>query len=189
MNTIVETLLKRASHAANTLETPAPDTAQLEEIISCALTAPDHGKIRPWQFTIIQDEGRQRLGRALANAALAADSSLDSEKLAAIGAKPLRAPMIIAITVKIVDDLPKVPPFEQILSTGAATQQMQLAANALGFGCVWVSGPYCNSEAIKKMLGAVESDLVAGFVYIGTPKKPAPEKKRPLVSEHIAYLT
>lgn len=188
MSTLVDTLLNRASHAANTLVEPMPDQAQLERIIGCALTAPDHGKLRPWRFVVMSGDARLKLGEALATAAQQSDSSLSTEKLDMVRAKTLRSPMIIACVTEITEDLDKVPPFEQILSTGAAVQQLQLAANALGFGCAWLSGPYSNAPAVKDLLKAAEKDLVAGFVYIGTPSQAAPAKPRPHLADHLVFL-
>ncbi|MGB0867895.1 MAG: nitroreductase family protein, partial [Granulosicoccaceae bacterium] len=179
MNHLIDTLVSRASHAANTLIEPAPSTEQLEILISCALSAPDHGKLRPWHFVAIEGEARGRLGQALRQAAQVADPALSDDKAALLESKPLRAPMIIACLTHIIEDLPKVPVFEQILSTGAAVQQLQIAANAMGYGCVWLSGPYCNTAPVKDLLKAADKDLVAGFIYIGTPEQAAPSKPRP----------
>lgn len=188
MSTLVDTLLDRASHAANTLAAPAPDQHQIKRIVGSALTAPDHGKLRPWRFVVISEEARHQLGNALAIAAAQADPSLSSDKQDMIKAKALRAPMIIACLVEITEELEKVPPFEQILSAGAAIQQMQLAANDLGFGCCWLSGPYSNTAPVKEFLNAAEKELIAGFVYIGTPSQPAPKKPRPALADHLVFM-
>lgn len=188
MTSLVDTLRDRASHAANTLVDPAPSEEQLSNIISCAMSAPDHGKLRPWRFVIITGEARHRLGEALSTAATEADNTVTAEKQNMIKAKPLRSPMIIACVTEITENQPKVPVFEQILSTGAAIQQLQLGANDLGFGCAWLSGPFCNMAPVKDLLQAAEKDLVAGFVYIGTPSHPAPQKQRPKVADHMVYL-
>ncbi len=188
MNSLVDTLLGRASHPAHTLEEPVPNSDQLSKIIACALSAPDHGKLRPWRFVVIQGDQRNQLGEALASAAKNENPDIDDEKLSMIKSKPLRSPMIITVVATVVEDLPKVPVFEQILSTGAAAQQLQLGANDLGFGCIWLSGPFCNSVAVKDFLEAAENDLVAGFIYIGTPFHTAPQKARPAVADHLKYL-
>ncbi len=188
MNTLVDTLLNRASHAPATLEEPAPTAEQLEQIVQCALSAPDHGKLRPWRFVAIDGESRRLLGEATATAAQAADASLSEQQLEAIRNKPFRSPLIVACVVDITHDHPKTPEFEQLLSAGAAIQQLQLAANDLGFGAIWLSGPHCNAAAVKQLLGAPEKDIVAGFIYLGSPTLPAPAKQRPLVAEHLSYL-
>ena len=188
VTSLVDTLHHRASHAANTLVDPAPSAEQLADIISCAMSAPDHGKLRPWRFVVITGEARHRLGEALSIAATEADNAVTAEKKSMIKSKPLRSPMIIACVTEITENQPKVPVFEQILSTGAAIQQLQLGANDLGFGCAWLSGPFCNATPVKELLQAAEKDLVAGFVYIGTPSHPAPQKPRPKAADHMVYL-
>lgn len=188
MTSLVDTLLNRASHAASTLTEPAPSKDQLLTLVGCALTAPDHGKLRPWRFLVISGDARHRLGESLSAAARDADPEISSEKLDIIKSKPLRSPTIIACLLETTDELPKVPVFEQILSGGAAIQQLQLAANDMGFGCAWLSGPFCNAAPVKDLLNAAEKDLVAGFIYIGTPSHPAPQKPRPQAADRLAFL-
>lgn len=189
MNAIIDKLLERASHAPNTLEAPAPSHSQIEQIIQCALSAPDHGKLRLWHFVVIEGDARLALGKATAEGAAIADHNLDEDKLALMRGKTLRSPLIIACVLKTVADHPKIPVFEQLLSTGAAIQQLQLAANALGFGAIWLSGAHCNSAPVKKLLGAAEEHTVAGYIYLGPPTKLAPAKQRPAPSEHMSFLS
>jgi len=188
VTSLADTLINRASHAVSSLEEPAPDAAQVEELVRCALSAPDHGKLRPWKFRVLAGDARQLLADSLIAAAKLKDSQLSQEQLDALGSKPFRAPMIIACVTEVTEGFEKVPVFEQILSTGAAIQQLQLAANARGFGCCWLTGPHANSAPVKTLLGAAEKDLVAGFIYIGTPKVDAPQKPRPPVDVHLSYL-
>lgn len=189
MNPIIDSLLERASHAPTTLEAPAPSRTQIEQIVQCALTAPDHGKLRPWHFVVVEGDARHALGKATAEGAATADESLSEDQLARMRNKALRSPLIIACVVKTVPNHPKIPEFEQLLCTGAAIQQLQLAANALGFGAIWLSGPHCNSTPVKKLLGAAEEHTVAGYIYLGTPTTSAPAKLRPTPSEHMSFLS
>lgn len=188
MGTLLDTLRHRASHAVNTLDEPAPDRGQIDTMIACALSAPDHGKLRPWRFVVIEGAARLRLGAALCEAAAAADPDFGEEQAATLAKKALRAPLIVACVTEITTGLAKVPEFEQVLSTGAAMQQLQLAAGDMGFGSVWLSGPHCNAEAVKSLLGAADKDLVAGFIYLGTPSQSAPAKPRPAVADHLSVL-
>ncbi|MFP3355580.1 nitroreductase family protein, partial [Pseudoalteromonas sp. SIMBA_153] len=49
---------------------------------------------------------------------------------------PLRAPLIITAVTQM-QEHKKVPPFEQMLSAGAAVQNLILALKAQGFSTVW----------------------------------------------------
>jgi hypothetical protein len=52
-----------------------------------------------------------------------------------------RSPTIVVVGCALVRDNPKVPEVEQVLSVGAAAQNLFLAAHALGYGVMWKTGP------------------------------------------------
>ena len=43
------------------LRGPAPKPAELEQILQAAMSAPDHGALRPWRFVVIQGEAIGKL--------------------------------------------------------------------------------------------------------------------------------
>ena len=45
----------RRSGKARDLSAPGPDAPQLKSILSLAARTPDHGKLFPWRFVIIED--------------------------------------------------------------------------------------------------------------------------------------
>ncbi|MBE0441255.1 nitroreductase family protein [Psychrobacter sp. FME13] len=161
------------------LDAPAPTYAQVKTAIECATTAPDHKKLQPWRFVVTQGDARHELGRVLARAAQEKAiqegevlSEKDIEKTVNI---PLRAPMIITVVTKM-QAHQKVPPFEQILSTGAAVQNLILALKAQGYSTVWRTGLLCNEPAVKAYFDVGSNDYVTAFVYTGT--SPADEATR-----------
>lgn len=162
------------------LDTPAPTHAQIEAAIECAATAPDHKKLNPWRFIVTQGEARHKLGQALLEAAQAKaeqEGEVLSEKdLEKTQNMPLRAPLIITVVTKIQDHY-KVPPFEQILSAGAAVQNLILALKAQGFSTVWRTGLLCNEPAVKAYFEVGSDDYVTAFVYTGTSPKSEPARK------------
>src|SRR5690606_24357247 len=50
-----------------------------------------------------------------------------------------------------------------------AAQNLQLAANALGYGSIWLTGPFATDEHVRQSLGLGSDDRIAGFIYLGTP--------------------
>lgn len=162
------------------LDAPAPTRAQIEAAIECAATAPDHKKLNPWRFIVTQGEARHQLGQALLEAAqekAAKEGEVLSEKdIKKIQSMPLRAPLIITVVTKI-QAHKKVPPFEQMLSAGAAVQNLILALKAQGFSTVWRTGLLCNEPAVKTYFDVGSDDYVTAFVYTGTSPKNEPTRK------------
>lgn len=162
------------------LDAPAPTCAQIEAAIECAATAPDHKKLNPWRFIVTQGEARHQLGQALLKAAqekAAQEGEVLSEKdIKKTQSMPLRAPLIITVVTKI-QAHKKVPPFEQMLSAGAAVQNLILALKAQGFSTVWRTGLLCNEPAVKAYFDVGSDDYVTAFVYTGTSPKNEPTRK------------
>ena len=88
-------------------------------------------------------------------------------------AKPLRAPLIIAVCC-IVDAGARIPVIEQMLSAGAAAQNIMVAANALGYGSAWKTGEPAYDENVKRALGLEAKDAIVGFIYLGTRAQMTP---------------
>jgi nitroreductase len=70
------------------------------------------------------------------------------------------------------EGMPKVPVVEQVLSVGAAAQNILLAAHALGYGGMWRTGPPAYDPVVQRALGIGEGEAIAGFLYLGTPVEP-----------------
>jgi len=167
MDTLVA-LTSRQSVPPAFLAGPAPDGAALERILTAGASAPDHGKLRPWRFILIRGAARERLGEVFVEALRRREpdppeSALDQER-----SRPLRAPLLIAVAATVDPDHPKIPAIEQILSAGAAVQNMLLAAHAEGFGAKWVTGANAYDDHVKAALGLAAADRLVGFVYLGT---------------------
>lgn len=148
---------------------PAPAGEALEALLEAATRAPDHGKLRPWRMLVIEGEGRAKLGALMVEALKRSDPEAPEPLLAREAEKPMRAPMIIALAAKIEPEHPKIPVLEQIMSAACAAQNIQLAAHALGFGCMWKTGAPSRDEGIKAALGLAPTDQLVGFIYVGTP--------------------
>ena len=148
---------------------PAPTMQQLETAIQAALTAPDHHRLKPTRFVIIPAEQRASFGEYLTQA-LADTGEMDAAQLARVKQHPFRAPMLVLALTKI-QDHPKVPQFEQLLSTGAAIQNFLLSLQAQGFASMWRSGAVVKSNWFKQQLGLTAQDFISGIIYIGTAVK------------------
>ncbi len=179
-------LQQRYSTAAKHLVEPAPNSAELEQILQAAVAAPDHGGLHPWQFLIIEGETRQKLGGLMAHCYQQRHPQASNDQVERQRAKPLRSPLIITVVAKIQEN-PSVDKLEQILSAGAACQQILLAAQALGYGAIWLSGESIFDWNINDGLGLSFDDQIVGFLYLGTEKQPIEQPKRPSAS-HFSQI-
>ncbi|MFT4730094.1 MAG: nitroreductase [Granulosicoccus sp.] len=189
MNSLLDTLHSRHSFPASQLTDPAPDEQQLKDILQCAITAPDHGKLHPWRFIVIRGSARNALADVFVEAAKSRDPDISEQKLERLSEKPLRSPLIVVIVTTLTLDHPKAPEIEQTLSAGAAVQLMQLGATATGFGSIWLSGENAYDENVKQALGIEEKDQITGFLYLGTPPENRPTRRRPELADHVTEWT
>jgi nitroreductase len=161
----IDLLLSRRS--ATALHEPGPDAATLELLLASAARAPDHGRLRPWRFIVIRDAARERFGALLADQLRRVRPASSPEALEQERLKAFRAPLIIAVAA-VKDPRSRVPMIEQVLSAGAAAQNILLAARALGFNAVWKTGGAAYDAEVKCALGIAPADALVAFLYIGT---------------------
>lgn len=161
-----ETMYQRQS--IGQLVEPAPNRKQLYQAFDAALTAPDHHRLKPTRFVVIQKEQREKFGDLLASSL--GDFKIDSTQQERAKNHPLRAPLLVLALTEL-QDHPKVPHYEQILSSGAAVQNFLLSLQVQGFSTIWRTGAVVESNTLKKALNLQERDLIAGIIYIGTAAK------------------
>lgn len=184
-NAVIDTIHARRS--IGKLVLPMPTDAQLAVALSAATAAPDHKQLKPWRFTVLTDGALVEFGKVL----LAAEEAVAQEPLDELTKQkllhmPLRAPMIIAVATDIKEH-EKVPPFEQLLSAGAAIQNLLLALESLGYHTVWRTGLFCNSPEVKAYFKVADKDTVCGFVYVGSSDVVMPSRETVKLSELVEF--
>jgi len=97
-------------------------------------------------------------------------------------ARLLRAPLVIAVVSRAAPHV-KIPEWEQVLSAGAATMSLVMAAHALGYGANWITEWYAYDRGALDALGLAPHEKIAGFVHIGRPPAPPEDRPRPPLEE------
>jgi nitroreductase len=159
------------------LSEPAPSREIVQRIIQAGVRAPDHGRLRPWRFVVLEGDKRKQLGDAMADMLKAKMPGATQDQLESERKKPLRAPLIIAVAAHATAG--KIPEIEQVLAVGAAVQNMMLAAHALGFGAMWKTGGAAYDANVKRMLRLDERDHIVAFLYLGSVATPGPSVPAP----------
>lgn len=169
-------LARRRSTKIADFSEPGPSAAQLDALLRLAARVPDHGKIGPWRFVIIENEARARAGVRLADV-IANDDGVDDSRIAFARSHFLRAPCCVMV-VSTSAPHPKIPEWEQTLSSAAVCQNLLIAAHAMGYAGAWLTEWPAYDERARAALGLAEHERVAGFVYLGSARKPAAERVR-----------
>jgi len=160
----IEALNTRAT--AKTYGETAPSKEQLAIVLQAAVRAPDHGRLRPWRFMLVEGNQRRKFGELLADAATRRTPGLSAGDLQRERDKAMRAPLIIIVACRIVQGT-KIPVIEQILAAGAAAQNILLALHAQGFASAWKTGEGAYDPDVKRALGFAADDHLVGFIYTG----------------------
>jgi nitroreductase len=176
----LEFLRNRRSHPAKAFALPVPDRAALTELLTIASRVPDHGKLEPWRFVVIEAAAMARLAD-LAEAR-AAELGLDAEQTGKGRGQYDRGLLAVAVIFSPRPS-PKVPEQEQLLSAGALCLGLVNAAEAAGWGANWLSGwPAHDPVFATRAFGTTPTERVAGIVHIGTVATDTPDRPRPDVT-------
>jgi nitroreductase len=151
---------------AKTYGSAKPDAEHIRAALESAVRAPDHGRLRPWRFMLIEGEQRDRFADILAASAKRRVPGLSESDLQRERDKALRAPLIIVVACRIVRGT-KVPDIEQVLAAGAATQNILLALHALGYVAAWKTGEAAYDPDVKTALGLAADDHIVALVNVG----------------------
>jgi nitroreductase len=172
--------------SAATLAEPAPTREHIQSILEAGARAPDHGKMGPWRFVVIEAAAREKLVEAMQASLRAKNPEADEIELKRERDKVMRAPTIITVAARIKKGH-KIPESEQLLAVGAATQNMFLAAQALGYGAMWKTGDAAYDPSIKTALGLEADDEIVAFLYLGTTGIPG-KVRAPVLDDRVKWL-
>ena len=167
-------LAHRRSASAMTLHAPGPSPAELDDLLRLAIRVPDHGKLGPWRFVILEGEGKAAYAAKLTEIAAGRP---DAVKVAAKLVKLKTPPLGIAVVSHVTQG--EIPEWEQVMSAAAVAYQLLLAASAMGYGANWITDWYAYDEQARAALGLTPTEKIAGFVFIGTPSETPLERVRP----------
>jgi len=186
-NEMLDYLLKRRSLVAKKgqLVEPGPNKDQLDSILSAAARVPDHGKLSPFYFIVFEGEARGRAGDMIADIYAKNNPDQRDDKIEDERERFMRSPCVVALVYRARQA--KHPLWEQMMSAGAACQNLILAANASGFGAQWLTEWYAYDDDTRAAFGLDGRDVLAGFIYIGTPAAEPEERERPDLSKIVNY--
>ena len=187
MNETLALLQSRRSVAPHLLTDPGPTPAEIETLLTIATRVPDHGRLTPWRFIVLEGEARRRIGEAIAAAFRADNPAAKPETVEFERGRLVRAPLVIGVVSRAAPHV-KIPDWEQIMSAGAAAMSLVIAANAMGYATSWITEWYAFDRRVLDALGLAPNERMAGFVHIGRPKEPPAERPRPALADVVTRL-
>ncbi len=138
-----------------------PSRADIERLLAAAVRAPCHHLTQPWRFEVLRGEALDELAEAWARGS--------GDELHSILAKTHRAPVIITVIEHPKTEHTRVVEVEEHHATGAAIQNILLAAHAAGLGAMIRTGPAARMPEVRDYLGVADEEFIAGFIYLGYP--------------------
>ena len=180
-------LLGRRSRPAKTLRPPYPDREQLWPLLRSGARTPDHGKLEPWRFLVLEQAALARLAAAVEPVGLRLGKS--GEDIDKQRRQFSDAGLVVAV-VASPRPSEKIPPVEQLLSAGAVCLSLLNAALAAGWGANWLTGwPVFDRHFVDQGLGLLASERVAGVIHIGSATSTPPDRPRPDVTALTTWAT
>lgn len=187
MNATLDLLRVRRSVPPARLEGPGPARRELDDLLTVAARVPDHGKLAPWRFLVIEGEAQGRIGEIIAKTHAADFPDADAGRLDLERKRLALAPVVVAVVSRARPHV-KIPEWEQVLSAGAVCTNLVIAANAAGYATSWLTEWYAYDRRILDALGLEPSEKIAGFIHIGRPQEVLSDRLRPALSDIVTRL-
>jgi len=183
----LEFLLSRRSRPAKTLVAPAPTREELAPILTAAARSPDHGKLEPWRFIVIEAGAMARLADLAEKRGIALGKSTEDITK---GRSQFDLGHLAVAVIEVQQVVDKVPPIEQSYSAGAVCLALLNAALASGWGANWLSGWVSHDRTFcQQGLGLEDNERIAGLIHIATEGARPPERPRPDIDAKTQWVT
>jgi nitroreductase len=164
------TAIDTRSSAAR-LTTPGPTPEHLARILEAAGRAPDHGRLKPWAFIVLDGDLKTKFASAAAMAKRTRIPTMSDEQFGMERDKVARSPTLIVVACTVRREQTKIPEIEQIVAAAAAAENLFLAAHDLGYGVMWKTGAAAYDPGVKATVGLDANDHIVGIMHLGTRLK------------------
>jgi nitroreductase len=168
---------------------PVPRTV-IEQLLECAVRAPNHKLTEPWRFAVLTGLARDRLAEIRAQHRLKRFSD-PSSKDAQAGAdkvrrESLQVPVYIVVMAAVnPDDITRE---EDYAATMMATANLMIAAESLGLGTYLKSGGVMQDLGLIELAGVPEKFRVVGILSLGYPAEQEQPRRRRAASELTTWV-
>ncbi|MGL5318833.1 MAG: nitroreductase family protein [Bacteroidales bacterium] len=166
----LEMIMTRSSVRSYTDQKVAPE--KVEKMLRAAMAAPTAGNKQPWHFIVVDDkELLEKLSEVHPYAKMIA-----------------KAPIAVVVCGEPAKSFPGIESEYWIQDASAATENLLLAAHAMGLGAVWI-GTYPVADRLSQVtqiLNIPENIIPLSVIPVGYPDKPATPKDK-WKEEKVSY--
>ncbi len=170
------------------LTEPGPSPAELQQVVSAAAHAPDHGQLLPWRLVCVPQALRPSLAEVFAASLQERDAAATPEQVAQAREKAYRSPVLMLVVVDGQRGDPGIDLYERLISAGCAVQNMLLMATALGYGSSLTSGKALKFSGLRTLFGLAEGEHALCFVNLGSVQSRKKARLRPASTDYFSTL-
>jgi nitroreductase len=160
----------------------------VEQLLTNATWAPNHGLTQPWRFTVFMDgaqlEMAARMAQLYRDHAKHGGKAMNETAALKLAERGRKASVIVALGLAH-DAAGKFPEWEDRSALAAAVQNMYLTATAHGIGAFWSTPGFIGEPGMRELLGWGDDVQCAGIFYLGYPEGDWPKSHR----KPLEYVT
>lgn len=162
----------------------------VEQLLDCAVRAPNHKLTEPWRFTVLTGRAKDRLAEIRARHRLKRYSDPGAPE-ALTGADKVRretreTPVyIVAMSAVSPDEIIRE---EDYAATMMAVANLMIAAESLDLGTYLKSGGVMRDPELVELAGASEKFRVVGILSLGYPAERDPPRRRKPAAELTRWV-
>jgi len=152
----------------------------IEQLLECAVRAPNHKLTQPWRFAVLTGAARDRFAELKAGHRLKRfDDPTTAEALA--GADKVRreardTPAFVVVMSAVNPD--EITREEDYAASMMAVANLMIAAESLGLGTYLKTGGIMRDPAVLSLARVPNDFRVVGIISLGYPAGPEPPRRR-----------
>jgi nitroreductase len=155
----------------------------IEQLLQCAVRAPNHKLTEPWRFTVFGSGARARFAELRARHRLKRyDNPAAPEALAAaakIRRETIDTPAFVVISSKVDQD--EITREEDYAASMMAAENLMIAAESLGLGSYLKTGGIMRDPELLQLARVAEGFRVVAIISLGYPAdRETPRRRKPV---------
>jgi nitroreductase len=162
----------------------------IEQLLECAVRAPNHKLTQPWRFTILTGASRSRFAELRAGHRLKRfDDPSAPEALAAadkVRRETQDTPAFVVVMSAVNPD--EITREEDYAASMMAVANLMVAAESLGLGTYLKTGGIMRDPAVLELARVPQDFRIVGIVSLGYPAEAEPPRRRKPATELTEWV-